>query len=154
MVYMLLQIREVRHDNLNPFIGASTDPGHIYILTEYCSKGSLLDILANADYKLDNMFIASMVFDIIRVRGQLVCAQAVTTLVYFQGMIYLHDSEIRCHGRLKSSNCVVDSRWVVKITDYGLREFTAGAEDHSVTEFARYQSKYKPNGKDAISAAN
>jgi len=38
-------------------------------------------------------------------------------------MTYLHDSPIQCHGHLKSSNCVVDSRWVLKITDYGLREF-------------------------------
>jgi len=36
--------------------------------------------------------------------------------------MYLHDSPIHCHGHLKSSNCVVDSRWVLKITDYGLRE--------------------------------
>ncbi|ESP01159.1 hypothetical protein LOTGIDRAFT_176453, partial [Lottia gigantea] len=40
-----------------------------------------------------------------------------------RGMIYLHASEIRCHGNLKSTNCVVDSRFVVKITDFGLRHF-------------------------------
>lgn len=37
-----------------------------------------------------------------------------------QGMRYLHNSPIRYHGRLTSRNCVVDSRWVLKITDYGL----------------------------------
>lgn len=37
-----------------------------------------------------------------------------------QGMEHLHDSGIRTHGRLKSSNCLVDSRWSCKITDYGL----------------------------------
>lgn len=59
-------------------------------------------------------------------------------------MIYLHDSEIRCHGRMKASNCVVDSRWVVKLTDYGLREFMSGSEeDADTTEFARYQSKQR-----------
>ncbi|TSK28280.1 Atrial natriuretic peptide receptor 1 [Bagarius yarrelli] len=40
-----------------------------------------------------------------------------------QGMSFLHNSVIGCHGNLKSSNCVVDSRFVLKITDYGLVSF-------------------------------
>lgn len=35
-------------------------------------------------------------------------------------MCYLHNSDIKSHGTLKSSNCVVDSRFVLKITDFGL----------------------------------
>lgn len=35
-------------------------------------------------------------------------------------MAFLHSSEIRTHGNLKSSNCVVDSRFVLKLTDFGL----------------------------------
>lgn len=38
-----------------------------------------------------------------------------------EGMVYLHGSAIGYHGRLKSTNCVVDGRFMVKITDYGLR---------------------------------
>ena len=34
-------------------------------------------------------------------------------------MAYIHSSSLVSHGRMKSSNCVVDSRWVLKITDYG-----------------------------------
>ena len=41
-------------------------------------------------------------------------------------MIYLHDSDIKSHGSLKSSNCVVNSRWVLKITDFGLNTFRSG----------------------------
>jgi Protein tyrosine and serine/threonine kinase len=38
----------------------------------------------------------------------------------FQGMIFLHDSEIISHGHLQPSNCLVDSRWVLQISDFGL----------------------------------
>ena len=35
-------------------------------------------------------------------------------------MRYLHNSPMRVHGRLTSRNCVVDARWVLKLTDYGV----------------------------------
>lgn len=36
-------------------------------------------------------------------------------------MKYLHTRDI-IHGRLKSRNCVVDGRFVLKVTDYGFNE--------------------------------
>ncbi|GFY70260.1 guanylate cyclase 32E, partial [Trichonephila inaurata madagascariensis] len=118
-------MRDLRHDNLNPFIGACVDPPNICIVTEYCAKGSLKDILENEDVKLDNMFIASLIGDIVR------------------GMIYLHDSQLRSHGNLKSSNCLVDSRWVVKISDFGLHELKFGADsgDDDSTDFEKQCAK-------------
>ncbi|KAL3876609.1 hypothetical protein ACJMK2_034431 [Sinanodonta woodiana] len=114
-------MRDLRHDNINPFIGACIDPPNIFIVTNYCSKGSLQDILENDDLQLDDMFMASFIFDIVR------------------GMIYLHESEIRCHGKLKSSNCLVDNRMVLKITDFGLHEFLGG-ENEEVEQYALYRS--------------
>ncbi|XP_067005765.2 guanylate cyclase 32E [Anabrus simplex] len=107
----LKQIREVRHENVIPFIGACVDHGNICLLTAYCARGSLEDVLANEDLHLDNMFVSSLVADLLK------------------GMIYLHDSEIISHGNLRSSNCLVDSRWVLQITDFGLHEFKAGQEE-------------------------
>jgi len=34
-------MRELRHDNINPFLGACIDSPVIMIVTAYCSKGSL-----------------------------------------------------------------------------------------------------------------
>ena len=37
-----------------------------------------------------------------------------------QGMHYIHTSTLGVHGSLTSSNCVIDSRFVLKITGFGL----------------------------------
>jgi guanylate cyclase, other len=44
-------------------------------------------------------------------------------VTFFQGMCYIHQSQLKSHGSLKPSNLLVDSRFVLKITDYGLHEF-------------------------------
>lgn len=54
-------------------------------------------------------------------------------------MNYLHNSYIGSHGNLKSSNCVVDSRFVLKITDYGLASFRSPNENEDSHEL--YASK-------------
>ncbi|XP_033123771.1 guanylate cyclase 32E-like isoform X2 [Anneissia japonica] len=114
-------IRDLRHPNVTAFIGACIEPSNTYIVTEYCGKGSLQDILANDDIKLDDMFKASLIADIVK------------------GMSYLHVSEIKSHGNLKSSNCVVDSRWILKITDFGLHNFKAGEKKEDYGEHAQYE---------------
>lgn len=65
----------------------------------------------------------------------------VSTKCDFQGMIYLHESPVKFHGALHTANCLVDSRWVVKLTDFGLREFKKGAEDHSLKDPAKIREK-------------
>nr|BAA75197.1 membrane guanylyl cyclase [Brissus agassizii] len=117
-------MRDMRHDNVCPFVGACIDRPHICILMNYCAKGSLQDILENDDIKLDSMFLASLIADLVK------------------GIVYLHSSEIKSHGHLKSSNCVVDNRWVLQITDYGLHEFKKGQkEDVDMGDHAKMLSK-------------
>ncbi|XP_041460790.1 atrial natriuretic peptide receptor 1-like [Lytechinus variegatus] len=108
-------LRQVEHNNLVRFVGACVDAPNISIISEYCPKGSLQDIVENEALQLDNMFKNSLITDVMR------------------GLHYLHNSVIVLHGRLSSSNCVVDSRFVLKLTDYGLATFRDidNSEDHS-----------------------
>ncbi|XP_052756283.1 atrial natriuretic peptide receptor 1 isoform X4 [Galleria mellonella] len=107
----LKKMKDLEHDHLARFYGACVDPPHCCLLTEYCPKGSLQDILENENIKLDWMFKVSLMHDIVR------------------GMHYLHGTDIRSHGALKSSNCVVDSRFVLKITDFGLHALRSCEKD-------------------------
>lgn len=54
-------------------------------------------------------------------------------------MHFLHTTSIHSHGQLKSSNCVVDSRFVCKITDYGIHELRKpGPDDIETKESHEY----------------
>ena len=46
------------------------------------------------------------------------------------------------HGNLKSSNCVIDSRWVLKLTDFGLYHFKAKQENGDMQTREYYKSIY------------
>ena len=97
-------MREIRHPNINSFIGAHVDSEMIMLLTDFCSKGALMDILENRDIKLDMMFVSSLVNDLVT------------------GMHFLHyNTQLQVHGNLRSSNCLITSRWTLQITDFGLQ---------------------------------
>ncbi|KAK6184965.1 hypothetical protein SNE40_007304 [Patella caerulea] len=117
------QIKDLQNDHLVRFVGACIDPPHCCILTEYCPKGSLQDVLENEQIKLDWMFRYSIMQDIVR------------------GMAYLHSTDTHSHGNLKSTNCVVDSRFVVKITDFGLHSLRESDNDMHEETYAFYKSQ-------------
>ena len=56
-------------------------------------------------------------------------------------MMFLHESELHTHGNLKSSNCVVNSRWSLQVADFGLIELRqSGLEEDN--EYALYRSMF------------
>lgn len=89
----------------NKFSGWLCDATRSALVFEHCSRGSLQDVLMMDEIKLDWSFRLSLLTDMVR------------------GMKYLHSSPLRVHGSLSSRNCVVDARWVLKLTDYGLHQF-------------------------------
>ncbi|XP_029282203.1 LOW QUALITY PROTEIN: atrial natriuretic peptide receptor 1-like [Cottoperca gobio] len=120
VLFELKHMRDVQNEHLTRFIGACIDPPNMCIITEYCPRGSLQDLMESESITLDWMFRYSLITDIVK------------------GMLFLHNSVIVSHGNLKSSNCVVDSRFVLKITDYGVESLrTASCPEDSHAHYAR-----------------
>ncbi|XP_060081858.1 atrial natriuretic peptide receptor 1-like, partial [Ylistrum balloti] len=96
------KLYSMQHQNLARFVGACLEPDNCAILMEYCSRGSLQDIIEYDDINLDWTFRYSLIWDIIK------------------GMQYVQNSPLKYHGRLSSTNCVIDSRFMLKLTDFGI----------------------------------
>ncbi|KAG0276923.1 hypothetical protein BGZ95_006832, partial [Linnemannia exigua] len=100
----IFNMRELRHPKLVEFVGVCVAQPNICIVTEFVTKGTLASVLANTDHKFTWLFKFSFMQDLCR------------------GMEFLHMSKIAFHGRLTSMNCLISSRWELKIAGYGLNE--------------------------------
>uniref|UniRef100_A0A8C8G6G3 Guanylate cyclase n=1 Tax=Oncorhynchus tshawytscha TaxID=74940 RepID=A0A8C8G6G3_ONCTS len=100
------KLLRIDYYNLTKFYGTVKYDHGVFGVFEYCERGSLRYVLNDKisypeETFMDWEFKISVMYDIAK------------------GMSYLHSSDIQVHGRLKSTNCVVDNRMVVKITDFG-----------------------------------
>uniref|UniRef100_A0A8C7CL93 Guanylate cyclase n=1 Tax=Oncorhynchus kisutch TaxID=8019 RepID=A0A8C7CL93_ONCKI len=104
--HILQYLLRIDYYNLTKFYGTVKYDHGVFGVFEYCERGSLRYVLNDKisypeETFMDWEFKISVMYDIAK------------------GMSYLHSSDIQVHGRLKSTNCVVDNRMVVKITDFG-----------------------------------
>ncbi|CAI4228489.1 unnamed protein product [Auanema sp. JU1783] len=91
------------HENLNKFHGIIIEPELIFTVHSYGLRKSLNDLVRNPDLRLDRMFKVSFIEDVTK------------------GLRFLHDkSKIGYHGNLKSTNCIVDAYWRVKLSSFGM----------------------------------
>ena len=60
-------MKDLHHDHLVRFIGACVESPSQCILTEYCTRGSLQDILEDDEIQLDLSFKYSLIHDIVKV---------------------------------------------------------------------------------------
>lgn len=58
----------MRHENLNLYLGLFLDSGIFALVEEHCPRGSLADLLADPNMRLDWMFKSSLLMDLIKVR--------------------------------------------------------------------------------------
>uniref|UniRef100_A0A8C1BR20 Guanylate cyclase n=1 Tax=Cyprinus carpio carpio TaxID=630221 RepID=A0A8C1BR20_CYPCA len=102
--------------NLTKFYGTVKFDNEYFGVFEYGDRGSLRHALNDKisypeETFMDWQFKISVMYDIAK------------------GMSYLHASNIAVHGRLKSTNCVVDNRMVVKIADFGFNTILLPSKD-------------------------
>ncbi|CDO41085.1 Receptor-type guanylate cyclase gcy-17 [Caenorhabditis elegans] len=100
----LRQMRSLDHDNLNKFIGLCLNSQQLLSIWRYCSRGSLADVISRSSMQMDSFFMLSLIRDIAN------------------GLGFIHTSMLHFHGYLSSRSCLIDDRWQVKISDFGLNE--------------------------------
>ncbi|GMR46151.1 hypothetical protein PMAYCL1PPCAC_16346, partial [Pristionchus mayeri] len=98
---VLKELKVMESENLNKFYGIAFNQQNEFIVAWIlCSRGSLEDILFNDDMKLGHNFKVSFSKDVVK------------------GLGFLHSSPILYHGLLCLQNCLVDSNWTVKLSNF------------------------------------
>ncbi|GMJ08593.1 hypothetical protein like AT3G58640 [Hibiscus trionum] len=96
-------LSSLRHPNVILFLGACTKPPQLSLVTEFMEMGSLYFLIHSSGQKkrLSWRRRLKMLRDICR------------------GLMCIHRMKV-VHRDLKSSNCLVNKHWTVKICDFGL----------------------------------
>uniref|UniRef100_A0A915Q3H3 Guanylate cyclase n=1 Tax=Setaria digitata TaxID=48799 RepID=A0A915Q3H3_9BILA len=116
-VALLHQMKQLVHDNINQFVGICFDKQtEFYAIWNHCFRGTLADLMAlntnpngnlrvsenDSGLAFEENFKCAFVRDIIR------------------GLEFLHASTVGFHGSLTPSQCLIDSRWILKLSGFGL----------------------------------
>ncbi|CAP35040.2 Protein CBR-GCY-9 [Caenorhabditis briggsae] len=111
---LLKELKILENDNLNKFYGISFNQQNEFIVMwVLCSRGSLEDILFNDELKLGRNFQVSFAKDVVK------------------GLNFLHTSPLLHHGMLCLQNCLVDSNWTVKLTNFATEQIIFEKLDHN-----------------------
>jgi hypothetical protein len=101
----LKELKLIENENLNKFYGMCfNQQNEVLVLWLLCPRGSLEDVLFNDELKISRNFQISFVKDVVK------------------GLFFLHLSNLKYHGMLCLQNCLVDSNWTVKLTNFVTEE--------------------------------
>lgn len=96
-------LTRLRHRNVNRVLDVFVERRRIHWVSPFCGRGSLWDLLERSDDRLldHEDQLGSLVLDLAR------------------GLAHLHACGTG-HGNLKSTNCLVDDHWTLRLADFGL----------------------------------
>ncbi|XP_065191696.1 uncharacterized protein LOC135822799 [Sycon ciliatum] len=109
----MLLMRTLRHPNIVLFLGGGELPSNqgAFIVMEYMSRGTLTDTLRDQRVHIDREQALRFAMDIAK------------------GMRFIHSlTPPRLHRDLKSANCLVSEKWIVKISDFGASKLLKAAD--------------------------
>ena len=95
-------MKGMRHPNLVQLLGVCTRSAPIYIITEFMTKGNLLDYLRSCDHDQINGFVLMYM-----------ATQICSAMSYLESRDYIHRD-------LAARNCLVSDNHLVKVADFGL----------------------------------
>ncbi|XP_055327408.1 atrial natriuretic peptide receptor 1-like [Paramacrobiotus metropolitanus] len=117
---LLWDLKGLIHLNIVRLIGITVDSQKFWLLSEYCAKGSLNDILHACGFELDVDFKCSFLHDLI------------------MGLKEIHASPLKYHGFLVPEACLIDARFTLKIGYLGferlMRNITKWSPADNVSE--------------------
>lgn len=94
-------LKECRHPNIVGYIGSYIKDGDLWLIMDYCSAGSVADLIKITKRTLTEPQIAS------------VCQASL------RGLLYLHEGK-KIHRDIKGGNILLDHKGVAKLADFGV----------------------------------
>ncbi|EJD75213.1 RGC/RGC protein kinase [Loa loa] len=99
----LYELKSLNQNNLTNFIGICyNDLDRFYVLYTLIERASLEDFIYDQKFNVDNTFKCAFIRDILK------------------GLQYLHKSSIGYHGMLSLKTCMIDTNWILKLTNFGI----------------------------------
>lgn len=113
----------LRHPNVVLFMGFVHEPDKLWIVTEYCSRGSLRDFLDGENLHLPASRILKFALGAAR------------------GLAYLHGQDPPVlHLDLKTANILISSGWDSKLADFGLSRNIDNIENNTFAGTIQYSA--------------
>lgn len=117
-------MKSMRHPNLVQLLGVCTREPPIYIITEFMTKGNLLDYLRSCDHDQINGFVLMYM-----------ATQICSAMSYLESRNYIHRD-------LAARNCLVSDNHLVKVADFGLTRKVEPDEVYTAHVGAKFPIKW------------